>query len=173
MKHEVIVQVRAIRGGKALDGIEVTALDHPVPNKGITGSDGRCVLLLEEGVWTFRTAPEDVPGPPPRHFRAALGGGKRVPLRPGQTVLLEPLDPGIDCVALTKRLKKRMVEGEYTKALALIQRIKASNNDYNEVPQLQIFVHLETLLGKAMAGEDIASALEGIVIRRFRWKKAE
>ncbi len=171
MRHKVIVQVRAIRGGKILSGVEVIVPDHPAPNKGITGPNGSCPLMLEPGLWTFQTKATTHPGPPARNFKAAIGDPTNIPLV--KTVFLEPLDPGIDCVALTKRLKKRIEEGEYGKALALVQRVKASNSDYKEVPQLQIFVHLETLLEKAMAGQDIASALEGVVIPRFRWKKAE
>lgn len=171
MRHKVTVKVRAIRGGKPLGGVEVIVPNHPLPNQGTTGPNGTCDLMLEQGFWTFQTKGTKHPGPPARSFKPAIGNPTNIPL--AKPVLLEPLDLWIDCIALTKRLKKRIMQGEYAKALALVQRVKNSNTDYKEVPQLQFFVQLEALLEKAMAGQDIASALEGVVIPRFRWKEME
>lgn len=172
MAHKVTIIVLTKGTGIPLPGSDVFAKHSRFiqdPKK--TGPGGICEFMLEEGRWNFIATPPGKPGAErAERFIPSASGDTDIPLRKPRNIVIRVKGAGKDCLAMTRKLKKLLVEEQYDKAAKFIKRVQNTTPTYKSEPELSTFVLLEAHLEQVLSGKPPDIALDSVIIPRFNWK---
>ena len=169
--HKVTVIVQKKGSTVPLPFADVTATNSRTTQQKKTGPGGTCEFELEAGRWNFIAVPQSTPGVTrAERIVPSASGDTDIPLLKPRNIVIRAKGAGKDCLAMTRKLKKLLVEQQFVKAENFIKRVQNTTPTYKSEPELSTFVLLQTHMEQVLSGQTPDIALDSVIIPRFRWK---